>query len=317
MNSPFGFRMLPWLRMITLGVSVLSAPLLFAHCGGGMESNTDSVSVTEVQSGKSPQDSAPNSTGTQVYFIGSDNRGAGIFRVGASGGTVSELLIGAPLVQPQSLVVSSDDKLLYVADPKAGGKGALFVLDAGTGAVVRTLAADTEPRGVDVVSEGGADQIYFTGRDKTDGAVGLQRVRADGSALTIVAKGSPFSDPSGVVVKKTGEAYVTDTPYKNGEGRILKVSGGVASEFQSGLFLGGPAGISLTLDEATLVVSALRPTTATDAVLLIDLATRAVTVFDRGISGNTHSGGVHRSRLDNMFTWSDSSFQGRVYVIRL
>ena len=86
----------------------------------------------------------------------------------------------------------------------------------------------------------------------------------------------------------------------------------------SNLRLGKPAGISFTSDESTLVVSALDPASATDEVLLINIASRGVTTFTKDLGQNTAAGGVHRSRNSNTFSWADlrgSIGSGTVYTI--
>lgn len=306
-----------WVGRSLLVVALVSAPLALGRCGGS-DASADSATVAIAANGRSPQDSALDSAAAQVYFIGSDARGPGVYRVASTGGAVTDVLVGAPLVQPQSLVVSSDDKTIFVADAQGGGGGAIFAIAGSSGAVTRTLASGTHPRGIDVISQGGADQIFFTGSDSTSGMPGLFRVSADGSGLSTVAKGSPFRDPSGVVATRAGDAYVTDTPGASGQGRIIHVAGGSASELMSNLWLGKPAGISITSDESTLVVSALNPASATDQVLLINLASRGVTTFTKDIGQNSAAGGVHRSRNSDTFSWADlrgSVGSGTVYTI--
>src|SRR5262249_13585391 len=153
----------------------------------------------------------------------------------------------------------------------------------------------------------GADVLYFSGRDATSGQPGL--FKRAGGAVTTVAGGDPFMDPSGVAVTRSGTVYVANSgSVDGGRAGILQVTGGQATEVARGLRAGFPAGIALTLDEHTLLVSAHDVTTGGDAVLSIDLSgSHATHSYDNGIADHVDAGGLHRARSTGVFSWADAT----------
>ena len=66
--------------------------------------------------------------------------------------------------------------------------------------------------------------------------------------------------------------------------------------------LGAPAGMALTQDESTLLVSSLAAD-GTSQVLIVDLATGATSTFNGTIGASHASGGLHRAQNNNTFAW--------------
>lgn len=273
------------------------------------------ITITLAASGNAPVDSAPDKQGNTFFFTGADQGGSGVFRVQAKGNQdAKRVRTGAPFVSPESLVAACQGDRLYVADP---GADSIFAIGAHSGRIEATLAAGNSPRGVEIAGACAPDPLlYFTGRDTTTGAPGLFRLDAEERTVA-VATGAPFANPSAVAVGSDGVAYVSDTPGVAGAGRIIVVENGAASVLAQGLNLGQPAGVSLTLDGKTLLVSGLDGG-GHGQVYVIDTGTGAITTFTGGgIEGSTAAGGLHRAAQRNVFSWADRSRGGNIFNIGL
>ena len=169
-----------------------------------------------------------------------------------------------------------------------------------------------------MVSEGGADVVYFTGLDPANGAPGLFRVPVAGGPVTTVAAGAPFVSPDSVVVTAGGVAYVTDQGSGKGKGEVLKVSDGTVTPVLSDLRLGTPAGVTTVNDDATLLVSSIDAATLSDQVLFLDLASGKTAAATKVIGANKDSaGGLHRAHAAPVLAWADVQRPGRVYRVEL
>jgi DNA-binding beta-propeller fold protein YncE len=260
-------------------------------------------------------DAAASPDGGTVYFTATGPNGAGVFRVPADGGRAEPVVTGAPFQSPVGLAVSTDGIRLFVADARA-----IFFLPA-TGGEARPFPG-TEgmaPRGIEIVREGTRDVLYFTGRELVGGAPAVYKVSADGSsAPTTILVGAPLAAPEAVTATKDGVVYVSDRGSADGRGTVYRIRGGAADKVAD---LRAPelAGITLTLDESTLLASALSPK-GTDEVLVLDLASLRPGTFSKTIGTNRHGGGLHRARNVNVFTWADlvagPGRAGTVYVLR-
>jgi sugar lactone lactonase YvrE len=258
-----------------------------------------------------PLDAVPSGDAATFYFTAMGTGGMGVFRVPAGGGAAAPVVVGAPFVGPFGLGISSDDKTLFVADVAAGldpsdpaGMGAvgqIYTLAAagGTPAVLAGTAG-TRPRALDVVKEGGVDVIYYSGvlNDKP----GLLKIAATGGSAAAIATGGAFTDPSGVAAAKNGDVYVVNTVSSaSGTASIIKVAGGVASEVLSGISVGYPAGLALSRDEKTLLISG--NDSGKSVVITVNLATKAITPQSMGLLDSVDSGGLHRARNTDVFAW--------------
>jgi DNA-binding beta-propeller fold protein YncE len=274
-------------------------------------------------------DATPDVDATNIYFTALDpTAGAGVFKVPGDGSntTPTTVAAGAPFVSPFGIAIGTDGKQLYVADPGAdAGKdhGEIFVLPIGGGTPAALSGSeDTIPRGLEITKEGSADVIYFTGTDKTDGQPGVFKIPVTGGAVTVVAKGAPFVDPSGIAIAADGTLYVADTIAAASQlANIIKVApGGAATPFLSDLKVGYPCGVALSGDDGTLLVSALDPAKGTDVLLQIDIGTAMPhDPVSSGIDTFYESAGLHRAKAKNVFAWADSSAGpngGRVFVVK-
>jgi hypothetical protein len=96
------------------------------------------------------------------------------------------------------------------------------------------------------------------------------------------------------------------------EAGVVLIDGGQASVFATGFATGFPAGIALTLDESTLIVSGQGPDRS-DTVYLVAVAAPRETptaVQDVFSEGRDSSAGLKRAHDSNTFIWSSLSFNG-------
>jgi DNA-binding beta-propeller fold protein YncE len=271
-----------------------------------------------------PYDAAPNPDGTIIYFIGGiEGVGPALFSTPADGSDFhSELFTGSPLVAPRGLVVSSDNGTVYIADPRAGSGGAVIAV-AADGSAARTVAGSegTAARAIELAVEDGRDVLYFTGMELESRQPALFRLDAGGAgAAAVVFQGAPLVLGEGVALAANGDIYISSLAATGDfTGVVLRVRAGTAEVITPSLRLGSPAGIALTADESTLLVSGIdaedRP-----QVVLIDLATGAISTFNEVIGSGRAAGGLHRAaRQPGVFAWADSSAgaHGRVFRVNL
>jgi sugar lactone lactonase YvrE len=265
-----------------------------------------------------PLDATPSSDGNTVFFTARNADGAGIFKSASAGGATTVLHAGDPISAPVGISVSTDDQMVFVADPGASvneqDEGALWMVPAAGGAP--TLVSGTAgyaPRGIVVVNEGGSDQLYFTGKTPGENLPGVFKVSASGGTVEALASGGLFSDPNGIAVTREGVIYVADSAAKDleaGSARVIQVANKQATLLQDGLRVGFPAGIALSQDDSVVLVSALDPATRTDQVVRIELASKQVTTVNMGISTFEEAAGLHRAANAEVYAWADSSADG-------
>lgn len=276
-----------------------------------------------------PLDSTPDPFGNFIYFVAIGTHGPGVFRVPAAANSPAvEVAAGHPFVAPTGIAISSDGLSLYVADPQAwsedGHSGQIFVVPANGGTPVPLPgAAGTKPRNLDVVNENGREVIYYSGREPRQHQAAIFRLPAtSNSAARILAQGAPFVEPDGIAVTRTGVVYVADRASTGPlRGNVFKIKGRSITPITSAIKLGNPAGIALTLDESTLLVSSLQRN-GHDQVLLVNLRTLRTQSFTDVVGENENdAGGLHRARYTNDFSWasltSGTTGQGTVYVVTL
>ena len=289
--------------------------------------------VAETDAATKPVDAAPSPDGSVVYYLTDGDRGPALLRVAALEGSPSTAIVeGAPLVKPTGIGVATDSSHVFVADQQAlqdsvaGASGGILVVPTGTNPAglapaTATLLAGTEgrsPRGLDVFGQSGSDVVWFTGTDHTDGTPGLFRVAATGGEVVTVAEGAPFVSPDSVVVTARGVAYVTDQGGGQGKGRVFRVSDGEVIPVLSDLRLGAPAGVTIANDDATLLVSSVDPSSGSDQVLFLDLASGDTVAATKVVGANMNSsGGLHKAHAAPVLAWSDVQRPGRVYRVDL
>lgn len=268
----------------------------------------------------SPFDATPDPKGEIVYFTALTKDGEpGVFKVAAAGGAVTRLFVGAPLATPQGIAISEDGKTLVIADASADrdedtdGNGSLFTLsiDGGTPAVLAG-SEGLRPRGLEIVG----NDVVFTGtKDKSPG---VYKMPMSGGAASAVAAGAPFSDPSGIAIRKNGEIYVADSSPEGAIGSaVLKVADGKASIFKSEIAVGNPAGLALAQNDNAILVSGFDPEKGTDVVFRFDLGSGEMKVIDSVIKDFQESAGLHRAKSAEVYAWADARANktGTVFVL--
>lgn len=274
-----------------------------------------------------PVDAAPSPDGKRIYYLavsndGSDQPNAGVFAVDADAegsGEIEELASGQPLLTPLGIDSSLDGSALFIADTTAGAgaTGALFRLAAAGG--MPSTVPGTEgyrPAGLVVSERRGEEVLYFTGHDPETGEGAVFRISTGGGEAHRIASFGADSEPGGVAVAENGELYVAD--HAGAGARVLRVRDEEVREYVKEIGLGFPAGIALTSDSRTLLISGLDPETKHDVVYSVNLASREIGRVTQGISAFRESAGLHRAHDTNVFAWADSQANdsGTVYTVK-
>jgi hypothetical protein len=142
---------------------------------------------------------------------------------------------------------------------------------------------------------------------------GIFKLAADGSgSVSVVAKGAPITDPSGVAMTVEGTVYTCNTVEGDGFGSIVSIApNGTVTTLLAGIRVGYPCGVALMDGDKTLIVSALDFDKQTDVVISLDLASNTPTYLSAGIDTFTESAGLHRAKKGgNTFAWADSTANG-------
>jgi hypothetical protein len=234
------------------------------------------------------------------------------------------LYAGELLVSPLDIETSADGETLFVADYAGGsdGSGAILSLPA-AGGEASALAQGYSPRSVTL---GPNDLLYFSGVDPESGEPGVFQLGA--GAVTPVFRGAPLVDPSGIAPLADGSLLVADTRLldgdvdpsaRAGEAGIVRIAAGQASVFSTGFATGFPAGIALTVDERTLIISGQGPDRS-DTVYLVDVSQPELAPTPITAAFSIHqdsSAGLKRAHRENTFIWASlSAGGGTVFKIR-
>jgi DNA-binding beta-propeller fold protein YncE len=255
-------------------------------------------------------DASPDPQGKVIYYTTGGERPA-IYRVPAAGGAQRKVLGGALLRRPEGLAVSDDGTRLFVADTRAGH--ILVVPVGGAKPYVLRGTAGSAPRGLEIQTRAGTERVVYSGR-AADGSPAVLRISARGAARpSVVLKGAPLSRPDGIAISRGGAIYVTD--HNPHGGRALRIDGATVATVASGVRLGHPAGLALTLDESHLLISSLNKASGTAQVVVVDLAGGATSTFDDVIRANHSAGGLHRARAAVPMGWADVQRPGRIYRV--
>lgn len=251
-----------------------------------------------------PLDAAPAADGEGIYVLANHEGELAVLELDA--GEVTPIATG--LGPARSLDISSDGSFLVVAD----GGIERIALDG-----TRTRLPGTDDhgaRGVDLVRAGSSDLVFFTGVDPETGAAAIYSADLAGGPIEVVATGFADAQLDALVRARDGTFYASDR-----RGRVWRASPNSPPEqVLSNVGLGDPAGVALTADESTLLVSSVS-TSGTSQLVLLDTADLSITLVSDGIGANTESGGIHRAESGDTFAWVGiaTSGEGLVYRIEL
>jgi len=221
------------------------------------------------------------------------------------------------LVSPLDIEASRDGETLFVADYAGGseGTGVIWMVPV-AGGQATAAAEGWSPRSVTL---GDGDRLYFSGIDPELGEPGVFRLSA--GSVEPVFVGAPLVDPSGIAVFADGRVLVADTRLFDGqagadavgsEAGVVIVEDGRAEIFATGFATGFPAGIALTLDESTLIISGQGPDRS-DTVYLFgtnDPSAPPLVVTDVFSAWQDSSGGLKRAHGSNTFIWASLAANG-------
>lgn len=324
-------------RLGPVGWLLLGTTLVAWGCGSGDKpSSTEEpdppegpfksleVAANAPDTFSNPRAGAPLPDG-RVTFLATDTASGAMGLFMQSSGGTSLLYKGAALVAAHDLDTTLYYDAILVADP-----GVVTKDDNGNdvvGAISRFSLSGGEPEQLalgyaPVAVTVGAGGVYFSGRDPQTGEKGVFRL--SGRTASPVHTGAPFVDPSGIAVLSDGGVLVADTSLHEstpiiGEAGVVLLKDGAATVFATGFTSGYPAGIAVTLDEKSLIVSG-ESMDRSDTVYIFDVAkpTAAPTVVTAEFSGQQDSSaGLHRLREDNTYVWASGSFNGgTVYRIQ-
>lgn len=275
-----------------------NAPAVFAAPRAGVPLRGDAIAFIALSTGG-------DGTAAQPAIFGQRNTRS----------TPTVLYSGAGLVSPLDIDVSLDGRTLFVADFAGGpkGTGAILTLPANGGGP--SFAAEGwSPRSVTV---GPNDEVYFSGLDPSTGKTGVFEL--SGSSISTVFSGAPLIEPSGIAAFADGRLLVADARALDNAGAgvaseasVVLIDAGRASVFATGFAAGFPAGLALTLDESTLVVSG-EGRDRSDTVWLIDVAhpeQKPKSVTDSFSRYQDAAAGIKRAHGSNTFLFASTAADG-------
>lgn len=282
-------------RMLSLGV--LFAGCLDAPSGGAP------FLVSEVATERTALDATPSANGEEIFFV----EAQAILRANAAG--VTTLHQGAPLLSARGIAASPTGETLYIADPEAGVFS--FALD---GSPIDLLEGSEglSPTALDVQTGANGDVVFFTGTDPASGEEGVFTIEG-ASAPTLLFSSAEAGALDGIVVASSGTVFVADREAKE----ILSFSDGQLTSVLGEINTGSPAGLALSLDEETLLISSLDEEAAHSQVTLLSLSEQSVSFFDEVIQENPSGGGLHRAPNANVFAWAGFTSGSGTTVYRI
>lgn len=260
--------------LVLLALACTKAPADDSSSAADDSSSTAGPEVTLELSQYGILDSALSADAQTIYFVDS------VRLAQIDGASFTEI---AAIDDATSLAVDGDT--IYVAD----GKQVLAVsLTEGSSSVV--------PGSEDT----GALAVEYNGKLLVGGSYGsLGAVFSmNGNVTTVLTDALPVP-PTGVCGGADGTVYAAAGD------SVYAVSGGEATAIATGVHLGEPAGLALTPDDSTLMVSSISDA-GTAQVLLINLSDNSTSIFDDVISANHESGGLHRAKdVPTDYAWAD------------
>jgi hypothetical protein len=275
----------------------------------GSSSPIDVLPLVEGFSGMG--DAAPSPDGATMYFSLDSGEHAGLWALGED----------APAAPPSS---HSED-----AAQLLGGEG-IAAVAVGAGAIYAgyssgaegypVLALSREGAPLDPIGAGalasvgallalpGAEVAFVAGGQDESGRSLVESCSGGTCSPLATWEGPP---PSGLVLAGDGTLYAAAGD------QVLLLGEEGATTIAEGVQLGEPAGIALTPDETTLMVSSVSDE-GRSQVLLIDRQSLAQSTFDEVIGENRGSGGLHRAHdKATVYGWCGYTSEGTTTIYRV
>lgn len=291
---------------------------------GGDDSAVESggASVSAVYTGTDIVDATPDATGENAWYLAD---GGDSLCVGPMDGSADASCLTGWLYHADNVTFDDSGEHIVVTAAAADQQDALIAAAVAIGIAAGVYAATSggkkaaaddpgfvyldetipyAPVALDSVD----DWIYFSGTNTGEGSPGVFRVPLAGGDVEVVQTGYP-EVPTGIVVSAEGTVYAAAA------GALYEGATAIAS----GLTLGTPAGLALTPDDGSVMVSSLAADGSSQA-LLVNRTDHSQTPFNQGISQNVGSGGLHRAQQDeSLYAWCGVTVGtgGTVYRIDL
>ena len=282
---------------------MLTFVLALAACSHGDKSDTSSsgpdLTATALADGLGKtHDAAPSSDASMVYATVDASTGTALISIDSGGATATLDAFTAAV----GVVVGPGDGTVYVAD--TDGIHSVTASD-GTNTLI-----DGTGSYLPVALEIDGTNLVFTGTDPVTSTFGVFRIPQVGGDVSTLLSGVS-EELSGVVVAADGSLYAT------GGGNVYAVADSADTPLVQGVALGTPAGIAVSPDESTLLVSAIG-TDGKSELLLIDRDSGDKSDFNDTIGANVGSGGLHRaSASTSTFAWAGITTGGTGTVYRV
>lgn len=235
-----------------------------------------------------------------LYAVGFDDAGnAQVVSIPVSGGAVSVLASGSPLVMPSGICLSADGTTLYVSDvasDQGATNGGVYSLPAGGGDLTEIGTAGTIDRPGDVTLAEGGSSAYVSGFTAA-GAPAIFSVDLGSGAATVAVQGSPLVDPLQLDQSDDGTIlYVLDSMAADGQrSQLLSFS---TPGFSSNVVAGGfrtnfPGGVAVSDSGATVYYTTLEDPSlmawATDGSGTEEIDTLGLLELPAGVCTHTDS----------------------------
>jgi sugar lactone lactonase YvrE len=258
----------------------------------------------------SPTDAVASLDGTTFFFAGYTDPGdePAIFSVPAAGGTPAVVAMGDPLQYPSGLVLDCAGTALWVADAgaeatAADDQGGLYNVTPLAGSTLAAVDAAEIHMPNALAFDSDCSSLYVSGRNAAgEGAVFIY----ESGAVRVLHEGAPLVGPTGLHVDAEGVAWVLDHLAEgiSGTGVLWAIREGSAPmETASGLRLGTPGGVSLTMGGAHAVISGRD---ADGAAQLTAVALDTFVVTSLAAPMMVDPAGLRTARMAPVFAVADS-----------
>lgn len=258
-----------------------------------------------------PTDIAVGDDGDSVFFTAFDEAGrAGVFTMTGEGEPTQITSETSALVFPTSIALDCAGDTLFVADPAASEGGSLLTVPTGGGdatsldvsgmMLITALAFDADCSTLFLAGTTPQDDAGTTTQDD-EGVVAS--VNPEGGMLTVLASGAPLTSPIDIAVGADGTVFVLDGRAEGGALFRVGTDGGV-EQVTTGLPLGTPGGLALTMDGTRALVTFNDALSNTGEIRIVDLSSGEI-LRTVEVPEAVDPAGLARARDENRFVFVD------------